>query len=315
MNKKRFNYKIKGRFKLVYGMPGHIASCAKTTIPMKTVFFITAAFAISLSLAMSIGRNSLIGHMDIKGPVKYITTFTYATPKTGNGIDSDWQYKSTITYNRQGKQTASYTYNGKGKPEVINYTYNSDGRQLTTAYQSGKEISKSVYSRDAQDNLVEEISFGRGVMLRIIYSKAGNRDTMYTYDAAGKPFKKVIYHFDNAHHSTEEIWNNSNGAMDYRQVYTYDAKGNRLSQIRYNELNTVNSRQHNTYDDNDNLLTQTDSNSFYIGGFGAYDNLKGEVHTRVFSYPIIDSHGNWLQEDAMRDGVAVRTMKRQITYY
>ncbi|QKJ31836.1 hypothetical protein HQ865_19395 [Mucilaginibacter mali] len=283
---------------------------------MKPLFFIAvAATAISLSLAVRIERHGQINRQDMKGPVKFITTYTYDAPKTGAGIDSDWQYKSAIAYNRQVKQIASYVYKRNGSVEVITNTYNTDGRQLVTAYQSGREISRSVYSRNAQDNLVEEILFGARVMLRIIYSKAGDRDTMYAYDAAGKPFKKVIYHFDNAHHSIEEIWNNSNGVMDYRQVYTYDKKGNRLSQIRYNELNAVYSRQLNTYDDNNNLLTQTDSNNYYIGGFGAYDNLNGDVHTRVFRYPIIDSHGNWLQEDAMRNGVAVRTMKRQIEYY
>lgn len=282
---------------------------------MKPLFFIAAACAISLSLTTRTERYGHIGQLDPKGPVKSITTFSYNTPRAGGGIDSDWQYKSMVTYNRQGKQTASCTYSRNGSQQAINYTYNTDGRQLATAYQSGKEISRSEYSRDTQNNLVENIWFDTRRMFRIIYSKAGDRDTMYTFDAAGKLYKKVVYHFDNAHHTTEEIWNNSNGAIDYRQVYTYDKKGNRLSQTRYNADNSIHSNQHNTYDDNDNLLIQTDSNNVYIGGFGNYDNLNGDVHTRVFRYPIIDSHGNWLQEDAMRNGVAMRTQKRQIEYY
>jgi YD repeat-containing protein len=251
----------------------------------------------------------------LNGKVRSYTLFTYETAKTGDEIDSDYSYKSTVTFNPEGNAEAEYAYNRYSVHQML-HNYDRDGHITSIKDQSGRVSSSYEYSRNAQSMLIERESFGGHMMIVLIYNKNNFRDTVYNYDYAGKFSGKVIYHYDSQHNMIEQIRNKADGTLNYRETYTYDKNHNQLSKTRYDATGHAKSGQHCVYDDYNNLITQIDSNDFYIGGFAPYDQLKGsDVHTRKFTYPHIDGHGNWLQEDAMVNGIAVRTMKRRIAYY
>jgi len=301
---------------------------------MKILLPILACCIIALAASSSPGhlitRPTAIPIEHLKGKVKSVTTYTYDSVKTGRQIDSGWIFKTTELYNVNGKMTASNLQSPKHPTSVMLYQYNGDGRETVVTDGTGKERHRSEYGTSASGNLVQKQLYGGKMMLMIVYNKNNQRDTTFNYDVIGKLTAKMFYHYDGNSNLSEVVTNRAsrqnlvltptglktNDSGGYRDVYTYDRDHNELSETRYDADGKPQNGHRYTYDKYNNVVMQVDSNDFYIGGFAPYTNSKtGDLHTRSFSYPVIDQHGNWLQQDALLNGVAVKTMKRKIEYY
>jgi hypothetical protein len=276
-------------------------------------FLICTAFVLK---AQNSGKyqNDLVAEK-FKGKVKSYTTFTYSTVKTNSTIDSDWRFKTTVTYNSQGNVTAMSSRAGasrRPRTDTLFYSYDKDGRQITIKQSAGHIISSSVYSRNKENNLVENQSMGNARSV-IVYNKAGRRDTMYNY-INNRLDSKVIYHYNKRNDMVEEIrYNYVQGNSESRAIYAYDKHGNKISQIRYDGADIIKNRVNYEYDERGDITAQTDS--IHIESFGAPNDHTRDVHTNTYKYIYFDKQGNWIQRDMLTNNKAVQSVKREIEYY
>lgn len=264
-------------------------------------------------------QNDLLNER-LKGKVKLCTEYFYEKPDNKE-LDktSAWNYKSRISYNKEGNTTTIDSYNDYTTNNVVNtmmYTYDIEGRKVMTQNNKGHIISSSVYSYNLNHRLIEDISSGTHVNFHIIYNNYGLRDTMYVYNIVGKLNSKVIYHYDKANNKIEEDRYKPDGSLSNKEACKYDKHRNKIEEIKFDAKGIRTGKTTHQYDVEDNEIMKTDSNIIYIGGTGGRgNNQENNTYAHIYKYYGFDKAGNWLQQNEVIDNHIIRIIKREIEYY
>lgn len=231
--------------------------------------------------------------------------------------DANWAYKSITVYNKSGNTQSSTSLNGSGKASSMLYTYNADGRKATITGGDGHNISTSTYTTNNDGELVEQSSYDNlKTGTRIVYNKAGHRDTTYAYSIRGELSFKMVYHYNQHNQLTETVSYKADGNINYTESFEYDKQNNQLKRTRYKASGEPQSWMSFTYDEHHEILTERDSADMFIGPPGYMkDKQNPQIMYRQFRYSNYDLHGNWQRKDVMYYGKSVQTTLRTVEYY
>jgi len=261
-------------------------------------------------------KNDL-ANQNLKGKVKKVVTYN----KEYAG-DSAISSKRVSHYNIQGN-TSKYSFYYIRQVEKLfmshMYTYDTRGRKITTSNESGEVISTSVYGYNSKHNLTERIYFRpeKHVSAYIVYNRSNGRDSIFSYDTAGKFSWSAVYAYDTEGNLIEETTYKSNGAKDYKTLYKYDSNHHKLQEAVYSPKGKDRWATFQ-YDDNGNVIIQIDSNENRMeGGLGIIPihNVRLNGSKTTFVYTNFDKAGNWLEKKELINGVLYRSSKREIEYY
>jgi hypothetical protein len=281
---------------------------------------------LSFSIQVPSGKyqNDLVAG-NLKGKVKSCTKFFYDTYKSGDNIDSDYNYQLKSIFDVHGKTFSSMMSGNPAKKPISQTlsffpTYDEEGRNTINKDQTGQIVGFSIYTRNEKNNLVEAFSTrpNSPVMLKIIYNNKGDRDTMYQNDASGKFMGKVIYHNNKNHDLIEEDEFYTNKEWSYKTIFNYDKNHNKIDEIRYDTKNANGTRTSYGYDDYGNMIMERDtSTEIYIGGNRIFSVDPTNKNYLIFKckYSNFDSHKNWLRQDMFYKDSIAKTVKRVIEYY
>jgi hypothetical protein len=195
------------------------------------------------------------------------------------------------------------------------YKYDKTGRQLQSIETgNGKNVTVVTYTKNNKGNLIEVRSKSSKLTLRKVYNKQGNLDTLYTFDVVGKLNTMKVYQYYANSKDFDELYYRQ-GDLVYTEIKKLDKSNKVVSEFHYKPNGVRESRKSYKYDMYGNITMQTDSNSFYIGGYGRSWQENNE-DVRVYTYKDFDKAGNWLQRNMVdKSGKAIYTIKREITYY
>ncbi|MCO5946507.1 hypothetical protein [Mucilaginibacter flavidus] len=256
----------------------------------------------------------------LRGHVKTETYFYYESNKTGDAPDSNWNYKRVHNYNKKEQVESIYYYNAQNKVDseaTIIMKYDSKGREISTTNLLRSFSNKTAYSNNKNGNEVQINSSDSDLPdSKWVSDKSAMIDTSFIYRRDGTSTLNYVRRKNKNGDIVEERQFDEAGHVTETENYTYDDHHNKLTEIRIDN----NGEKHLHFFEYDKFGNETFEravNDMYIGGWrvGESDPTNKDIIYYRLKYSEFDKHDNWLKEEALFKGKAVKKLMRKIEYY
>ncbi len=300
------------------------------------LFLISILFFTHSSLLQAQSANTTLRENNLKGEIKSIVEYEYATIDDSGNIEEEAESskKEIFTYNRSGNiieykvvdskdviglkikyqyenylLTKENTYNSKNKiTERWVATYN-DKNKIKEAYRvyEGNNIEKVFYSYDNQANILEEKwVLNNSILFNVNYIYTDNNKTVEKRicNASNKITAIEIRKYNHSGILLEESKFDYKDSLKGKTICLYNEKGQLIEEQTYNSHLHSEGKIVFTYDKYGYIIEET------------WYNAKNQQTSHITNTYTYDKLGNWIEKIEYDTEVQFGIIyKRTINYY